>query len=349
MGPRMQEPPGRVNRAIVVAVRRLFSWAPVLAVALFTAPRPAVAIERCQSPDGSSACIDANALWLRPGPSRFVAVGPARVTPSQKVGLGARVTVLERPLVLAVERPDDAEHELALVERALDQELALGFGLGRRLELGLSLSSVLRQSGLGAGSIRSREAEPLPTTAVRDPRLGLAWSVLDTPRLALALRAELAAPFGDRDAFASSGSFTAAPGAALSVELGPLLLGAELGARLRGTQSLGALRSGSQLYAALATALRPSAHFLFSLEAFALPSLVDSESARARELGLRLRSLPAEWLASAAWLPVPALGLRAAGGSGLPLSRETAGGVSRSFFGPTSPEFRGSLELRYSP
>nr|MDQ2646548.1 hypothetical protein [Myxococcota bacterium] len=129
----------------------------------------------------------------------------------------------------------------------------------------------------------------------------------------------------------------------------PLLLGAELAARLRSAQSLGTLRSGSQLYAALAAALRPSPSFVFSLEAFALPSLIDSESARARELGLELRSLPAEWLVSAAWLPEASLRLSAFGGSGLPLSRESAPGVTRSFYGPTSPELRCALELRYSP
>ncbi len=345
----MQEPPRGVNRAIVRAVRRLIPWAPMLASLLSAAPRPAEALERCQSPDSSSSCIDANVLWQRPGPSDFVAVAPARVTPVREVALAARVSLLERPLVLGVERPDSSEHELALVERALDQELALGFGLGRRLELGVALATVLRQSGLGAGSIRSRGSEPLPTTAVRDPRLGLAWNALDTPGLALALRAELAAPRGDRDGFTSSGSATAAPGAALRVELGPLLLGAELAARLRSAQSLGTLRSGSQLYAALAVALRPSPSLAFSLEAFALPSLIASESARARELGLELGSLPAEWLLSAAWLPEPSLRLSAFGGSGLPLSRETEQGVSRSFYGATSPELRCALELRYAP
>jgi hypothetical protein len=348
----MQEPQGRVNRAIVVSVRRLFPWAPVaaaLATALAAAARPAEALESCQSSGASSACIDANVLWQRPGPSDFVAVAPARATPSGRVGLAVRVTWLERPLVLGVERPDSAEHELALVERAVDQELALGFGLGRGLELGVALAAALRQSGLGAGSIRSRGSDPLPTTAVRDPRLGLAWNALDTPRLALALRAELAAPLGDRDGFASSGSATAAPSVALRLELGPLLAGAELGARLRGVQTLGTLRSGSQAYSALAAALRLSPHFALSLEAFALSSLIDARSSRARELGIDVRSLPAEWLASASWRPEPSLCLRASGGSGLPLSRESSRGDSRSFLGPTSPEFRGALELRYSP
>jgi len=348
----MQEPQGRVNRAIVVCVRRLFPWAPVavaLATALAAAARPAGALESCQSSGASSACIDANVLWQRPGASDFVTVGPARTTPSGRVGLAVRVTWLERPLVLGVERPDSAEHELALVERAVDQELALGFGLGRGAELGVALAAALRQSGLGAGSVRSQEPDPLPTTAVRDPRLGLAWNALDTPRLALALRAELAAPFGDRDGFASSGSVTAAPSAALRFELGPLLAGAEIGARLRGVQTLGTLRSGSQAYSALAAALRLSTRFALSLEAFALSSLIDARSSRARQLGIDVRSLPAEWLASASWRPEPSLCLRASGGSGLPLSSESARGDSRAFLGPTSPEFRGALELRYSP
>jgi len=321
----------------------------VLAAGLGLAPRPALALEDCVSSDASSSCIDANVAWQRPGSSPFVSVGPARVTAARKVSLAARLTFLERPLVVTVPRPDDDEHELRLVERAVDQELALGFGVGHGLELDVALASVLRQSGLGAGSVRSQTAERLPATAVRDPRLGLVWLALDASGGSLALRGELAAPFGDRDGFASSGSVTAAPSAVLGLELGPWSFGAELGARLRAARTLGTVRSGSRAYLALATALRVSPSFELSLEAFALPSLIDARSRRARELGIDVRSVPTEWLASVSWLRSPTFRVRASGGSGLPLSSETAGGTTRHFSGLTSPAFRGALELSYSP
>ena len=292
-----------------------------------------------------SSCLDANALWLRPGDSDFITV--AASTP-RSVGFRAGASWVERPLSLEVAAPDASGREIPLVERALDEHVLLAFGVGPRLELGLAWVTVLRQSGTGPNGIQSQSGVRLAATAVRDPRFGFGYVALDRDGLDVSLRADVALPFGDPDAYASAGAVTAAPSAVVRVEAGRVALGAELGARLRPSVELGSVRQGSQLYAAIALSVRLFAPLRLSVEAFALPSLVDSTSARARDLGLSVRSLPAEWLASLRWAPLPRFSAALAGGSGLPLSSEKRAGQSDAFLGSTSPEFRGLVDLGYS-
>jgi hypothetical protein len=260
------------------------------------------------------------------------------------------VSLLERPLVLETTAPTgDGAREIALVARAIDEHVLLSFALAPRLELGVALLSVLHQTGSGPNAIRSQDGPELETTAVRDPRLGLSYSLLEARDAALALRADLAFPFGDATSYASAGRFTFAPSALSTVRLGALSVGAELGARLRSSVELGSVRHGSELYAALAVSLGISAACRLSLEAFVLPSLVDSSSARARELGVAVRSLPAEWLASLRLSPGEGrFWVTTAAGSGLPLSSETRAGSRETYLAPTSPTFRGSFELGFT-
>ena len=342
--PQIRGPGGHDD--IVEPVRRKLQSA-CFAVALSLGAASGKAWEDC--PGGRyTSCLDANALWLRPGNSEFVSIaGPALSAPAT-VGVRAGASLIERPLVLEVAAPDADGRELELVERAIDQHLLLAFRLSPRLELGLATSTVLRQSGSGPGAIRSQSGASLPATAVRDPRLGLGFTLIDVPGVALSLRADVALPFGDRDAYASAGALTAAPSAAGRVEVGRVTFGAELGARLRPSVELGNVRQGSQLYAALGLSVALVPEFRFGAELFALPALVNSTSARARELGLGVRSLPAEWLASARWSPLPAFSAMLAGGSGLPFSSERGNANSESFLGPTSPAFRALIDLGYS-
>jgi OmpA-OmpF porin, OOP family len=308
---------------------------------------PGKAWEDCPSGRYTS-CLDANALWLRPGNSEFVSIAGPALSDRATVDVRTGASLIERPLALELAAPDADGRELGLVERAIDQHLLLAFKLSPRLELGLATSTVLRQKGSGPGAIRSQAGASLPATAVRDPRLGLGLTLLDVPGVALSLRADVALPFGDRDAYASAGSLTAAPSATGRVEVGRVAFGAELGARLRPSVELGNVRQGSQLYAALGLSVALAREFRLGAELFALPGLIDSTSARARELGLFVRSVPAEWLASARWSPLPAFNATLAGGSGLPFSSERRGANSESFLGPTSPAFRALIDLGYS-
>jgi OOP family OmpA-OmpF porin len=342
--PQIREPGGHDD--IVQPVRRKVQSA-CFALAVSLGAAPGQAWEDC--PRGRyTSCLDVNALWLRPGNSEFLSVASPAPAGRATVTVRAGASLLEHPLSLEVEGPEAGGRELALVERAIDQHLLLAFRVSPRLELGLATSTVLRQSGDGPGAIRSQSASSLPATAVRDPRLGLGFTLIDAPGAALSVRADVALPFGDRDAYASAGALTAAPSAAGCVEFGRVAFGAELGARLRPSVELGNVRQGSQLYAALGLSIALIPEFRLAAELFALPGLVDSTSARARELGLGVRSLPAEWLASARWSPLPAFSATLAGGSGLPLSTERGNATSERFLAPTSPAFRALIDLGYS-
>jgi OmpA-OmpF porin, OOP family len=316
-------------------------------VAVSLAAAPGRTWEDCPQSRYTS-CLDANALWLRPGNSEFVSIAGPTVGGRATLSVRAGASLIERPLSLHLGAPDAGGRELALVERAIDQHLLLALRVSPELELGLATTTVLRQTGDGPGAIRSQSAASLPATAVRDPRLGLAYTLIDVPGAALSLRADIALPFGDRDAYASAGALTAAPSATGRVEVGRVTFGAELGARLRPSVELGNVRQGSQLYAALGLSIALVPEFRLGAELFALPGLVDSTSARARELGLSVRSLPAEWLASARWSPLPAFSATLAGGSGLPLATERRNDSSERFLSPTSPAFRALVDFGYA-
>lgn len=303
----------------------------------------------CPSSEPFSSCIDANALWLRPGRSAFAGIGSARATPQASAGIAFGATLLERPLVLELRGPAPGGRELALVERAVDQHTLIWLGLPHRLTLELAMVSVLHQTGAGPDALRAQRAVPLPPSAVRDTRAGLYFAALDTPGLGLAARAELALPTGDRSAFASSGAPTFAPALGLEWRLPPLSFGFELGARLRRPVELGTLRRGSELYAAAGAALQLSGAFAVSVEAFALPSLIDATSARAREHGVSTRSVPAEWFGRLRWSSPDGASFAIGAGSGLPLGSESRNGGSERMLSATSPELRLHCDLRYAP
>lgn len=316
-----------------------------LAVASFLAATPVTALGTCASGRYTS-CLDANALWLRPGESEFSSVAGARALDAN-VSVRAGISAIERPLVLEVAAPGSGR-ELALVERAFDQHLLLSFGLSERLQLGLALITVLWQSGSGPAAVQSQTGPRIEQTAVRDPRVGIAVTLVDVPEAALSLRADVAAPLGDHDAFAGTGSFTFAPSATARVKTGAFIVGGELGARLRPTVELGNLRHGSQLYAAAGIAVSLLPELQLAIEGFAFPSLIDSSSESAEKLGVSVRALPSEWLSSIRYTPRPRLTTTLAIGSGLPSSSETRGGKREHFLGPTSPEFRALLDVGYA-
>lgn len=240
---------------------------------------------------------------------------------------------------------------MPLVERAVDQTLRVAAGLGHGFEVGLALATVLHQSGAGPSALTTQRGEPLPSTAVRDPRVGVARVFQLAPAWRVGARTELTIPLGDADAYASAGGVTVAPAVAAEVRSAAWALSAALGARLREGVELGATRFGSQLELALGARVRVLGPASLSVEAFALPALGSATSRRGRELGVHARLVPAEWLAAlhlvdAARWPVA---LTFGAGSGLPLSAESRDGHPVWSFAPTSPAFRALFELRYVP
>lgn len=315
----------------------LFGAALLVAIA-----RPALAAD-CAPASGASSCIDANGLWLRPGADEFLSIGISAPLERTKVSLAVATEFLLHPLSLGVPSPSPEGREVFLVNQRLEWTTLIGFGLGDELEAAVALPLVLRQTGAGSEGITSQRAPPIDSSAARDPRLTLLRHYSFSP-LELVPRLDLTVPLGDESAYAGDSSFVVAPGAGLAWAIASVTLGLDLGARLRRSVELGTLRYGSSLSVALGARVELFApdRLWLTAEAWAMPSLIDERSQRARALGTELRALPAEWLASVGYRPVAddPLFLSVAGGSGIPLSEESWNTKSDSFAGAPSPRLR---------
>lgn len=307
----------------------------------------------CAARGGYSGCIDANALWLRPGAEGFVSVPSSRSTPAARVAFGVAAMAIVRPLVLEVPSPDPDGREVRLVDYAIDENVLLAAGLGYGVELGVTLTSVLHQRGSGSEGITSQRAAALASATERDVRLSVAYAAPAGAQFGLKPRFELSVPAGDESAYASEGTLVAAPGLSASAALGRFTLAGLLALRLRRAVELGPVRWGSQAELALAAdalvLTRPN--IAFTLETFALPSLGSATSRRGRSTDVSVTLIPAEWLASVRIQPDTAEPwfVSAGAGTGLALSAEERAGTRRALFAPTTPAFRGVLSVRYAP
>jgi len=312
----------------------------------------------CAPSAGLSACFDANELWLPAGPASFVSLPDTRVTRVGQVSFGVASELLHHPVVLHVASPDRDGREVNVLDTALDASFFLGFGLFKNLELSMAAPTRLYQTGTGSGGVSSQTAPPLERNAVRNPRLGLGYSLDDTlvtPGVGLRLAFDASLPLGNESELSGERSIVAVPSVTLSVETGPFTLSASLGARLRRAIDFGSVRLGNQGSATLGLGVDvfdPGLLFL-TVEAFALPPLGNSQAAAANSAISSESLFPAEWLLSVhscfekrgSWT------LGVAGGSGIPLSSETressAGSTTAHFLGLGAPDFRSLVVLRF--
>jgi hypothetical protein len=323
------------------------------------AARAAQAAE-CASAAGFSPCFDANTLWLPAGRASFLSMPDTRLTGAGQVGFGVASELLHQPLLLRVASPDRDGRDVHVLDYALDVSYFLSFGLARNLEASLLTSLRAYQYGAGIGGIASQSAPPLTHNAVRDPRIGISYSLdeaLALPGFGLRLGVDLTLPLGDRSAFATERSFVVMPNATFGFRRGALSLSAELGARLRQAVDFAGVRLNDQGFVALGVAvevLKPG-WLSVSAEAFGLPPFGDSRGSAASPLVSEVRLFPAEWLVGVhscfgqrgPWT------LTLAGGGGIPLSSETRdssnGPRTSHFVGMTTPDFRSLLLLRFAP
>ena len=312
----------------------------------------------CGSPHFSP-CFDANALWLPAGRASFFSMPDTRVIARGQFGFGAAAELLHQPVVLRAASPDADGREIQVLESALDFSYFLAVGLARNFEASVLASTRVHQSGAGAGSVASQSAAALPHNAVRDPRLGIAYSLDETlavPGFGLRLAVDATLPLGVRDPFANERSFVVMPNATLGYHHGALQLSAEFGARLRQAVDFGGVTLGNQGFVALGVAATVLPRWLtLSAEIFGLPSLSDNRGSAASPRVSSARLLPAEWLAGmhSAFGQGGPWTLSIAGGSGIPLSnetRESSSGPETSYFlGMTTPDFRALLSVRFTP
>lgn len=280
------------------------------------------------------------------------------ITPG-RIGFGAAGEFLHQPVVVHAQSPDTDGRDVQVLESALDVSYFLAVGVARNFEASLLASMRVHQSGAGAGGIESQSASALTHNAVRDPRLGLAYSLdeaVAVPGLGLRLALDATLPLGERDPFASERSFVVMPSATLGFRRGPLLLSAEFGARLRRAVDFGGFDLGNQGFIAIGLASTIFPRWLtLSAELFGLPSLSDSRGSAASPLVTSARLFPAEWLAGihSSFGSQGPWTLSLAAGTGIPLSsetRETSNGSETTYFaGITTPDFRALLVVRFAP
>jgi hypothetical protein len=196
--------------------------------------------------------------------------------------------------------------------------------------------------------------------ALRDPRLGLAYSLdeaLDRRGIGLRFGLEMSFPLGSEAAFAGERSIVAMPSGTFGWQLNRLALRASAGARLRSAVDYADVRLGDGGFLALGVGvdvLEPGLLFL-SLEGFALPPLGSSRAPTANAAVNGVRLFPAEWLFAirTTFRPDGEWSLAGSIGTGLPFSSETratdSGDSTSHFVGITEPEWRAILALRFAP
>ena len=314
----------------------------------------------CAATTGLTPCFDANSLWLPAGQAAFMILPDTRVNPRQRMSFGFAAELLRGPVVAHVASPDSAGRDVHVVDYALDASLLFAVGVLPSFQASLALPMRLYQRGAGAGGVSSQSSPEIESTALRDPRLGVAYSlddVLKMPGFGLRLALDVSMPLGNEAAFAGERSLVAMPSATFGWQLGRLALRVTGGARLRQAVDFADVRLGNQAFLALgvgADVLSPGLLFL-SLEGFALPPLGSSRADTASAELSAVSLFPAEWLfaARSSFRPGGQWSVAASVGTGLPFSSETrstgSGESTSHFLGVTEPEWRTLVTVRFAP
>jgi hypothetical protein len=301
---------------------------------------------------GLSTCFDADTFLPHAGASSFVFVGATETTAVGQLGFGIVATYLTRPVVLAVPTSYPGGTEVRAVDQLWDTAFLGSFGLAPRLEINLALPFVVYRTGTGVSSLTSQSSRPLPRTAMRDARGGLAYRILGPSRaapdtLSMAARFELAVPTGDAATLAGESGVVALPSLAIEHRHGSFVGGAELGARLRSVAELAGARVGSQLVLAVGAGadLLPDEWLGVRVEILALPTLV-AQHGTSTAVAEPNAGPTGSWLVPAEWH----VSLRTGGLSrDLSLQLGGGGGLALGDSSVTTPSYRVTFALRYAP
>ncbi len=307
----------------------------------------------CHPESGVSPCFEADALRVPSGHARFAGIASPLVVPEAEVAFSLATTFLYKPLLLNAPSPAAEGRDIVVVERELGMTFGAAVGLGERLELDVSLPVSTARSGSGVEGVTTQQADPLPRSALRDPRLGLSWSPLApsaTRPYGLEARLELSLPFGDEAhlaGYAGPGFLPAVDG---EYTLGRLVLAGELGARLGQAVDFASTRQGNELFVAAGVGFDVLSD---SLLAVSLESWLRQPLESEPDQGLvtaQTRGPAAEWLLGLRTSNAP-FSIFAGAGTGIPLARETHDGAADDtpVSAPTTPAFRAVVVLRHAP
>ncbi len=299
----------------------------------------------CEPAGGVSPCLDAEGLWLASGRAEFLGLEPTRAAPAGYVATSVGTSYAHRPVVLNVPSPDPDGRDINVVRHLVTTTVLMNYAPWSGLELTLSAPFTPLQDGAGTEAIASRVSPPLVSTAVRDPRLGVAYVTPLTEFSNLRAQADVMLPLGDEHALAGDPALGIAPRVTIGAELAPVQLSGALGARIRESVPFASARWGSELSSALGLAapLLAKQRLSVALEGHLRSSLLEQPG------GAVLA--PAEWLLSLRSAPFAdeAVVLQLGGGTALPLSSAQRDGETQHFAGLTAPRVRGVFVVRYAP
>ena len=320
-----------------------------LLFACSSAPATAAA---CGSNEAFSPCFEADALWFPLGRAPFATLSSARSFGEGRFALQLAASAIESPVTLVAPSQHPEGRDVPVVEFTSSATLGFAFGLLPRLDASVALPVVVHQAGTGVEGVTSQSGPPLRAQAIRDPRLSVAYALVEPPSddgFAAGARLELTLPIGDSRALAGAASPTFAPGAAATFDFGRFALAADLSLRLRKAVRFGNVERGSELVTGLGFSAIVLARPLLSpaLELSLRPNLAGAAPRDAA----RALDLPAEWLASVRLKPYgddDRFTFIAGAGAALPLSSARLPGEERrSFAGVTAPSLRALALVRY--
>ena len=322
-------------------------------VALCAAGRLHAQADPCDPDATVSPCFDADALWLPTGATHFSTLPSARPLAEAASTLLLGVGLALDPVLLVVPAPDPEGRTVHVVNATTTVTLGVGFGVGEGFGVHAELPFVPYQNGTGVEGVTAQQAPPLGSAAVRDPRVGVAWTALGRNALdpvALAAHFELAPPLGDESSLAGARGTTFAPGVTFEGAVDRFVFGADMSLRLRSAVDFGSVTKGSEavLGVGASVGVLSSPRLRVSVEAWVRPGLAGAPP----DASANVLDVPAEWLISSlfAWDSSGPFSLAAAGGSALPISRGSSpSGGAESFAGVTAPSFRALLALRFTP
>jgi hypothetical protein len=300
-------------------------------------------------------CINSDAYWPNPGPSRFTRVSSTETLAGGELGFGLVATWLSRPVILSVRSPGTGT-DVSVVENQVNGNFLFAYGVTERLQLDLAMPVTFVQTGSGTSPITGGRG--LSDTAVRDLRFGFAYAIIPMQRVlpekqtqafSLAARLEVSAPNGDNGDFAGERTAVFAPDVAAQYRfLQRFFVGAEVGARLRPVAEFEGARVGTQLVTGLGAGAEVVDHDRLTalLEAQVLPNFAEQHDTKQTAFGVSStpngKSItPAEWMLSLRSAPVLAgdLAFMAGGGGPVPLGDAAI----------TTPRFRFVLGITYAP
>jgi OOP family OmpA-OmpF porin len=286
----------------------------------------------------ASTCIDSDILWPHAGPSTFFALASGDTTAKGRFGFGLFTSIQRKPIVLktAAEGPAGSV-DIPAIGTQVNTSFAFSYGITERLEAALVAPVTFYQNGSGATRATGPTTE-VPSNAVRDVRLGIAYAFLPLPRVAKARgvgilgRFDVSLPTGDRDTFAGDRGLVFIPSFALDERLGRFVFGAQFGARLRKNTTLVGATVGAQAFVGGGVGLVVDHEETVTItgEAFGLPTFVAD------------RGAPAQWLVGAKWAPLWAGDFAMHGGAGGALRFRGEGAIGEA-------TWRAVLDLRYVP